>query len=206
MTTRIKKTLLRLLAIAGFVLTSPIANADIGGVIEGDFSIYDVSGVYSYGGTFGISYQSEYGTHYLLGSAFYLEQDDRRGQFGGLLGGGGFDVNSVGFGLAYRYGFSFFENFEPYIEYGWNNISASYNTIDVLGNPVTFEPDSSGDYLAVGILYRFWEDLHLKAEIGYYGLLSDQTIDTPATDAFGNPMVLRETIHLSGTIGISFKF
>lgn len=189
------------LAITIALLTSNIAAAEFGGVIEGDFAIYDVSGAYSNGGQFGVSYRTEHGMHYLLGSAFYLEQDDTRSSFSE-----GFDVDSVGFGLAYRYGFSFFKDFEPYIEYGWNDIVASYNTTDALGNPLKLEPDNSGDYLAVGMLYRLWEDLHLKAEIGYYGLLSDQDIETPTTDSLGNRALLRDTINLSGSIGLLFKF
>ena len=196
-----KNTTTKQLAIAIALLTPNIASAQFGGVVEGDFAIYDVSGAYSYGGQFGVSHLTEHGTHYLLGSAFYLEQDDTQSFFSE-----GFDVDSVGFGLAYRYGFSFFKDFEPYIEYGWNNISASYNTTDALGNPSKLEPDNSGDYLAVGILYRLWEDLHLKAEIGCYGLLGDQDIETPTTDSLGNRVLLRDTINLSGSIGLSFKF
>lgn len=196
-----KNTTTKQLAIAIALLTPNIASAQFGGVVEGDFAIYDVSGAYSYGGQFGVSHLTEHGTHYLLGSAFYLEQDDTQSS-----SSEGFDVDSVGFGLAYRYGFSFFKDFEPYIEYGWNNISASYNTTDALGNPSKLEPDNSGDYLAVGILYRLWEDLHLKAEIGCYGLLGDQDIETPTTDSLGNRVLLRDTINLSGSIGLSFKF
>ncbi len=146
MTSQMKKTPLKqpVIAVLGFTLT--IANADIGGVIEGDFSIYDVSGAYSYGGQFGLSYQSDYGTHYLLGGAFYLEQDDSPNPFGGS-----FDVDSVGFGLAYRYGFSYFKDFEPYLEYGWNHISASYNSTDIFGNPTNLESDNNSVYAERGI-------------------------------------------------------
>jgi hypothetical protein len=200
MTSQIQKTPLKQLVIAVLGLTPAIANADIGGVIEGDFSIYDVSGAYSYGGQFGLSYQSDFGTHYLLGGTFFLEQGDSPNAFGGS-----FDMDSVGFGLAYRYGFSF-KDFEPYIEYGWNNISASYDSTDVFGNPTELESDNSGDYLAVGILYRLRKDLHLKAEIGVFGLLCDQVIDVPRVDIFGNTRFMQDTVHMSGSIGISFKF
>ncbi len=196
-----KNTNTKQLAIAIALLTPNISSAQFGGVIEGDFAIYDVSGAYSYGNQFGVSYRTAHGMHYLLGSTFYLEQDDTQSATSE-----GFEADSVGFGLAYRYGFSFFKDFEPYIEYGWNNISASYNTTDALGNPSKLEPDNSGDCLSVGILYRLWEDLHLKAEIGCYGLLSDQFIETPTTDSLGNRLLLRDTVNLSGSIGLSFKF
>jgi hypothetical protein len=58
----------------------------------------------------------------------------------------------------------------------------------------------------VGILYRLRKDLHLKAEIGYYGLSSGQVIDEPTVDVFGNTRFKQDTIRLSGSIGISFKF
>lgn len=196
-----KKTTIKQLVLSFLILTPNAASAQIGGVVEGDYSVYDVSGAYSYGQQFGISYKTDYGIHYLLGSALYLEQDDTS-----ITSTTSFDVDSVGFGLAYRYGFSVSEHFEPYIEYGWNTISASYDTQDALGNQLKLESDDSGDYLAVGILYRLWKDLHLKAEIGYYGLFSSQDATTPFVDALGNPRLSNDTIHLSSSIGISFKF
>lgn len=197
MKTNIQKQII----LAALALTPLVATADIGGIIEGDFSIYDVSGAYSQGGQFGISYASEHGTHYLLGGAFFLEQEDSQSPFGG-----DFDVESAGFGIAYRYEFTSFQDWSPYVEYGWNTISASYNTTDGLGFPMKLESDNSGDYLAVGILYRLWGDLYLKTEIGYYGLLSEQRIDTPIEDALGNPKFAGDTVQFSGSIGISLKF
>jgi Outer membrane protein beta-barrel domain len=189
------------LVLSLMIFTPVVATAQIGGVIEGDLSVYDVSGAYSLGQQLGFSYKTEYGTHYLLGSAMYLEQDDSAKILGSSI-----DVDSVGFGLAYRYGFAVSENFEPYIEYGWNRISGSYDMQDALGNTVNFDSVSRGDYLAVGILYQLWKDLHLKAEIGYQGLLRNQSISTPSVDALGNPRLLQDTINLSSSIGITFKF
>lgn len=192
-------------------LSPTIAKAEFGAILETDSGVYDVGGAYSYGGQFGFSYENDSGTHYILGSAFQIEQDDSSNNdpFGGLGFGTTpqFDDNSTtGFGIAYRYGASFWEKFEPYVEYGWNDFSASYSGINALGQSVTIDADNSGDYLALGALFQLWKNLYLNAEVSYYGILDDSFLGTPTTDALGNLKLNRDTLGLSGKIGLSLKF
>lgn len=85
-------------------------------------------------------------------------------------------------------------------------MSSSFKGTDVLGNPQRFEFDDTGDYLALGILYKLWGSVNLKAEISYRGLLSDQVIETYQFDAVGNFISNEDSLGLAASIGFSLKF
>jgi len=196
-------------AAATFVLGfSSSLHAQLGGLIGGEFTLTNISGTYATGGELGLSYATDYGTHYLIGSAFYLEQDDvdevRTGfGFGDVDAIG---VDATGFGVSYRYGFSFFERFEPFIEYGWDFLSSSFDTTDALGNSVNIDGDSSGDHLTVGIIYQLHKDVYLKGSFSFHGITTDLSTTTPGGDALGNLFGDRERLQTSASLGITLKF
>lgn len=79
------------------LLPAPLLHAQLGGIVGGEFSLTNVSGSYTIGGEAGLfSYETDFGTHYLLGRAFYLEQRDITDPASRQS----FELDSVGFGFG----------------------------------------------------------------------------------------------------------
>lgn len=201
-------THIKTLALGGISFLTPVCSlAEVGGILEAGYTIYDNSDVDSYGGQFGLSHLADNGAHYLLVSFFEMNKEATHGGgLGGLGPAQNQDIDLTGFGLNYRYGLSFFEDFEPYLEYGWKNISKTFNTMDILGNPKQLEVNNYSDHLAVGVMYRVWENLNLNAKISYQGVFSDLIIGTPSSDILGNSILLYDDLNISASISVSIKF
>ncbi len=179
----------------------------LGGIIGANIGTVD-TGLLFAGGELGLSYRSTFGTHYLVGRMdLHSLSGSGNSSFPPFIGGPSFQYRFTTLRIGYRYGFPGFDDFEPFVEYGWGFSGSKFLTSDALGNPTSIDFSSSGDYFSVGTLYRLTENFYVKGELNAWGLTSRFTPQGALlTDALGNPLIESEEFLISGSIGITFKF